>query len=232
MEYICKKSSMFYGNININGFSIDGYDFIITSEDDIKQISAPTINADYYSYELTGVRKSDIENGSTKKVKATIVIKISAINKESNDKTTSNCMCHSGDTSGNTVGEYSVVQSEYEMDNDDHTKIYYYILRLNVYQPNRYSVKSVQLCELRVDLSCMDGLENMQKETENSTNDVITVNNGESFITYLNGVPTNFILGSTSKVLDNSKFYSPKAVSSINDKSVKLSINIMMAQRT
>ena len=211
MEYICKKSSMFYGNININGFSIDGYDFIITSEDDIKQISAPTINADYYSYELTGVRKSDIENGSTKKVKATIVIKISAINKESNDKTTSNCMC-SGDTSGNTVGEYSVVQSEYEMDNDDHTKIYYYILRLNVYQPNRYSVKSVQLCEL--------------KETENSTNDVITVNNGESFITYLNGVPTNFILGSTSKVLDNSKFYSPKAVSSITDASISGWLNV------
>ena len=210
MEYICKKSSMFYGNININGFSIDGYDFIITSEDDIKQISAPTINADYYSYELTGVRKSDIENGSTKKVKATIVIKISAINKESNDKTTSNCMC-SGDTSGNTVGEYSVVQSEYEMDNDDHTKIYYYILRLNVYQPNRYSVKSVQLCEL--------------KETENSTNDVITVNNGESFITYLNGVPTNFILGSTSKVL-KSNFYSPKAVSSITDASISGWLNV------
>ena len=206
MEYICKKSSMFYGNININGFSIDGYDFIITSKDDIKQISAPTINADYYSYELTGVRKSDIENGSTKKVKATIVIKISAINKESNDQTTSNCMCHSGDTSGNTVGEYSVVQSEYEMDNDDHTKIYYYILRLNVYQPNRYSVKSVQLCEL--------------KETENSTNDVITVNNGESFITYLNGVPTNFILGSTSKVLDNSKFYSSQAASNITSASI------------
>lgn len=211
MEYICKKSSMFYGNININGFSIDGYDFIITSEDGIKQIYTPTINADYYSYELTGVRKSDIENGSTKKVKATIVIKISAINKESNDQTTSNCMC-SGDTSGNTVGEYSVVQSEYEMDNDDHTKIYYYILRLNVYQPNRYSVKSVQLCEL--------------KETENSTNDVITVNNGESFITYLNGVPTNFILGSTSKVLDNSKFYSPKAVSDINDTSISGWLNV------
>lgn len=120
-------------------------------------------------------------------------------------------MC-SGDTSGNTVGEYSVVQSEYEMDNDDHTKIYYYILRLNVYQPNRYSVKSVQLCEL--------------KETENSTNDVITVNNGESFITYLNGVPTNFILGSTSKVLDNSKFYSPKAVSSITDASGEISTSI------
>lgn len=213
MEYICNESSMFYGNININGFSIDGYDFIITSKDDIKQISKPTSDADSYSYELTGVRKSDIENNSTKNVKATIVIKISAINKESNDQTTSNCMCHSGKTSGDTtVGEYSVVQSEYEMDNDDHTKIYYYILRLNVYQPNRYSVKSVQLCEL--------------KETENSTNDVITVNNGNSFITYLNGVPTNFILGSTSKVLDNSKFYSPKAVSSITDASGKISTSI------
>lgn len=219
MEYICKKSSMFYGNININGFSIDGYDFIITTKygDDIKelvkQISTPTSGADYYLYELTGYRKSDVENGSTKKVKATIVIKISAINKESNDKTTSDCMCRhkSGDTSGNTVGEYSVVQSEYEMDNDDHTKIYYYILRLNVYQPNRYSVKSVQLCEL--------------KETENSTNDVITVNNGESFITYLNGVPTNFILGSTSKVL-KSNFYSPKAVSSITDASISGWLNV------
>ena len=221
MEYICKKSSMFYGNININGFSIDGYDFIITSEDDIKQISAPTINADYYSYELTGVRKSDIENGSTKKVKATIVIKISAINKESNDKTTSNCMC-SGDTSGNTVGEYSVVQSEYEMDNDDHTKIYYYILRLNVYQPNRYSVKSVQLC-CESKETC--GQLCLTKETENSTNDVITVNNGESFITYLNGVPTNFILGSTSKVL-KSNFYSPKAVSSITDASISGWLNV------
>ena len=211
MEYICKKSSMFYGNININGFSIDGYDFIITSENDIKQISTPTSDADYYLYELTGVRKSDIENGSTKKVKATIVIKISAINKESNDQKTSDCMCHKrGDT---TVGEYSVVQ------NDDH----YYILRLNVYQPNRYSVKSVQLC-CESKETC--GQLCLPKETENSTNDVITVNNGESFITYLNGVPTNFILGSTSKVLDNSKFYSPKAVSSITDASGEISKSI------
>ena len=93
------------------------------------------------------------------------------------------------------------------MDNDEH----YYILRLNVYQPNRYSVKSVQLCEL--------------KETENSTNDVITVNNGNSFITYLNGVPTNFILGSTSKVLE-SNFYSPKAVSSITDASISGWLNV------
>lgn len=201
MEYICNESSMFYGNININGFSIDGYDFIITSKDDIKQISVPTINADYYLYELTGVRKSDIE----KKVKATIVIKISAINKEPNDQITSDCMC-SGDT---TVGEYSVVKSEYEMDNGKNQT--YYILRLNVYQPNRYSVKSVQLC--------------LTKETENSTNDVITVNNGESFITYLNGVPTNFILGSTSKVL-KSNFYSPKAVSDINDKSLSGWLNV------
>ena len=209
MEYICKKSSMFYGNININGFSIDGYDFIITSEDGIKQISTPTSDADYYSYELTGYRKSDVENGSTKKVKATIVIKISAINNEPNDQTTSNCMCHSGKTSGDTVGEYSVVQSEYEMDNGKNQT--YYLLRLNVYQPNRYSVKSVQLCEL--------------KETENSTNDVITVNNGNSFITYLNGVPTNFILGSTSKVLE-SNFYSPKAVSSITDASISGWLNV------
>lgn len=218
MEYICKKSSMFYGNININGFSIDGYDFIITTRDDddikelVKQISAPTINADYYSYELTGYRKSYIENNSTKNVKATIVIKISAINKESNDQITSDCMCHESGDISDTVGEYSVVESEYEMDNDVHTKIPYYILRLNVYQPNRYSVKSVQLCEL--------------KETENSTNDVITVNNGESFITYLNGMPTNFILGSTSKVLDNSKFYSSKAVSSITDASGEISTSI------
>lgn len=227
MEYICKKSSMFYGNININGFSIDGYDFIITDrygddiEELVKLISAPTINADYYLYELTGYRKSDIENGSTKKVKATIVIKISAINKESNDHTTSDCMC-SGDTSGDTVGEYSVVQSEYEMDNDDHTKIYYYILRLNVYQPNRYSVKSVQLC-CESKETC--GQLCLTKETENSTNDVITVNNGESFITYLNGVPTNFILGSTSKVL-KSNFYSPKAVSDINDTSISGWLNV------
>ena len=222
MEYICKKSSMFYGNININGFSIDGYDFIITSEDDIKQISTPTSDADYYSYELTGVRKSDIENGSTKKVKATIVIKISAINKESNDQTTSNCMCHSGKTSGDTtVGEYSVVKSEYEMDNGKNQT--YYILRLNVYQPNRYSVKSVQLC-CESKETC--GQLCLPKETENSTNDVITVNNGNSFITYLNGVPTNFILGSTSKVLNNSKFYSPKAVSRITDASGEISTSI------
>ena len=217
MEYICNESSMFYGNININGFSIDGYDFIITSKDDIKQISVPTINADYYSYELTGVRKSDIENNSTKKVKATIVIKISAINKESNDQTTSNCMC-SGDTSGNTVGEYSVVKSEYKMDNGEN--IQYYILRLNVYQPNRYSVKSVQLC-----CESKETYGQLCLETENSTNDVITVNNGESFITYLNGVPTNFILGSTSKVL-KSNFYSPKAVSDINDKSLSGWLNV------
>lgn len=217
MEYICKKSSMFYGNININGFSIDGYDFIITDKDDIKQISTPTSDADYYLYELTGVRKSDIENGSTKKVKATIVIKISAINKESNDQTASNCMC-SDKTSGDTVGEYSVVQSEYEMDNGKK----YYILRLNVYQPNRYSVKSVQLC-CESKETC--GQLCLPKETENSTNDVITVNNGESFITYLNGVPTNFILGSTSKVL-KSNFYSPKAVSSITDASISGWLNV------
>lgn len=218
MEYICNESSMFYGNININGFSIDGYDFIITDKNDIKQISTPTSDADYYLYELTGVRKSDIENGSTKKVKATIVIKISAINKESNDKTTSNvkttsdCMC----TGNTTVGEYSVVK----MDNGENQT--YYILRLNVYQPNRYSVKSVQLC-CESKETC--GQLCLTKETENSTNDVITVNNGESFITYLNGVPTNFILGSTSKVL-KSNFYSPKAVSDINDTSLSGWLNV------
>ena len=226
MEYICKESSMFYGNININGFSIDGYDFIITTKygDDIKelvkQISVPTINADYYLYELTGYRKSDVENNSTKKVKATIVIKISAINKESNDQTTSNCMCHERGDISDTVGEYSVVKSEYEMDNVKNQT--YYILRLNVYQPNRYSVKSVQLC-CESKESC--GQLCLPKETENSTNDVITVNNGESFITYLNGVPTNFILGSTSKVL-KSNFYSPKAVSSITDASISGWLNV------
>lgn len=216
MEYICKKSSMFYGNININGFSIDGYDFIITgnTKNDIEQIFHPTINADYYSYKLTGVRKSDIENDLTNKVKATIVVKISAINKESNDQTTSDCMCQEIIDKG-TVGEYSVVESEYETDNNDHKKIKYYILRLNVYQPNRYSVESVQLCKK----------EETEKETENSTNDVITVNNGDGFITYLNGMPTNFILGSKSQVL-KSNFYSSKAVSDISSESISGWLNV------
>lgn len=180
MNYICNKQSMFYGVISINGFTVDGYEFLL---DSARQISVPSVSSDYYSYTLVGKRSSD--DGKT--YTANAVLTVAAVNMDE-ISSTSECMCNG---SGNVVGAY-------EFTNDK-------VLKLYVYEPNRFSLTITQMCG--------------NVATTNTSNDVVTISNGSNFKAYLNEMPVKFMLGSTSYVDSNSKFYSTQVVTDpSNDK--------------
>ena len=121
ISYICNKQSMFYGVISIKGFTVDGYEFLLT---DAKMKTIPSDKDDSYSFSVIGERE-DGNNIYT----AYAVIEVSAINRDG-ISSTEDCMCSSGET---TVGTYN-------FDKNNH------VLSLYVYRPNRFSLTITQMC--------------------------------------------------------------------------------------
>ena len=79
------------------------------------------------------------------------------------------------------------------------------ILVFFVYQPNRYIIRITQICAGEL--------------STNSSSEIVTIQNGEPFLTFLNEMPTKFMLGtdndnSEAAISNKSYFYSSEAVTS------------------
>ena len=189
IDYICNDDNDFYGIIDITGITVDGHDCIIT-------------DADYRNYsEESGYTvciqaSSDVSNN---KISAMISLKSDGITK---DKETKNCLC---DASNDIATAQSAVMS---IDAANRKPKYLGFssntVSFFVYQPASFIATITQGCE-----SC-DNL-----VMDNSTSSIITIYNGTNFNTYLNTMPTNFIIGTVNDNVDaeignddNSKFYS------------------------
>ena len=178
IDYICSDDTAFYGKIEMTSFSIDGYDCTINN------VSLVTKNDDKYIFKIEG----ECEEYINKTVYALLEVTVDSSEVEHNIK---NCLCDKeNDISKNTANMAMYIDEakdygQFFVSGKDNK------VTLFLYQPNTYKMMITQ--------SDSEGA--MCCEGCNSTTDLVTVANGEPFMTYLNGMPTRFMLGTTN---DNS----------------------------
>jgi len=98
------------------------------------------------------------------------------------------CMCESG---GDSVPSWSAIS--YSIDSKTYKKLVIY-----VYQPGTYNINTTQYCNGFV------------SSTDNTSTDMIKIENGDNFNTYVNGMPLRFMLGNINGTANpNNKFYDP-----------------------
>lgn len=210
IDYICNDNNQFYGVIKIKGFSIDGYECKLTGIEIVPNSNPNESDNDTYKFNLSG---SSTDITSTGIVTAQLELKVLD---DSDTKQVKDCLC-------DAKNDISIKQQATMSISGTSSNPCY--LRFNqgnsgdsssaeifIYQPNRYYLAITQIC-------------NGQLLEDNSSSDIITINNGGNFLTFLNGMPTRFMLGtdndnSNAEVSNNSNFYYSTAVKDINDKHI------------
>lgn len=225
IDYICHEDNHFYGIIDITGFTCDGYDCII---DDAVYLNHS--NESGYTICITG--HSDVSSS----VVAYFSIKSMEWDEDHKDREVSNCMCDVANdiatvqnASGNMkIDEERTVKKMKEvflgMDWNTYTydesgnrtghdeakgrKVSFF-----VYQPNSFATTIIQGCP---DCSHL--------ALENTSSTVITIYNADNFNTFLNDMPTVFMIGSVNDSVNASvanghygtisKFYSLTPITS------------------
>ena len=193
MDYICNDDNHFYGIIDISGLTVDGYDCTITAAE-LVGYSVET----GYQVRITGT--SDVSNN----IVAVISLKSMDFDDKHLEKETRNCLCDSSSNiayvqRANMNIEDANIGDEYLGFNDG-------VVSFFVYQPASFVGTIIQMC-------------NGAFVVDNSTSSIITVNNATNFNTYLNDMPTNFIIGSVNdnvgaRVGNTSHFYNTVAQTS------------------
>ena len=203
IDYICHEDNHFYGMIHITGFTVDGYDCVI---DDVSYIN----HNEELGYQICIKGHSDV--AST--VWAVFYIQSMEWDNDHKDREVKNCMCdvENDIAIGQRASSHMVINEERKLkkvkkvflglnwnDQDDPNKgkrVSFF-----VYQPNSFTATIIQGCK-----SCSE----LAKDNASST--IITIYNADNFNTYLNTMPTNFIIGSindssAATVGNTSKFY-------------------------
>lgn len=201
IDYICHDDNKFYGEINMTGFSIDSYDCTLRAV----QYIGYDGGRDSYQFCITG-RSDDISEN------VVVYFEIRSLNK-TDDGRMRNCLCEN-DGSINLIKARQNDEAEVKMDipetllpwpiGPNSPYIYSFldgVLSLKVYQPNQYLITLVQGCN-----DCTHLV------PENTSDDIVEVLNGTPFTTYLNSMPTLFMLGTKNDNKDadismKSKFY-------------------------
>lgn len=208
IDYICNDDNHYYGTIDVTNLSIDGYDCVI----------------DNVSY--SGKSRYTVESGYTicisghSEVSSSITASLSIVSIEGDSGATKNCMCDKSNDiaiaqgaadnmsiSAATIADEMIGVSY--IDEADHSQGM--IISFFVYQPNSFACTITQGCE-----SC-DNL-----ASDNSFSTIVTVHNADNFNTFLNTMPTTFMLGSVNdsvqaSVSSDSNFYSLTAVTDVTD---------------
>jgi|GEM_PF-2123465 len=229
IDYICHEDNHFYGVIDITGFTCDGYDCII----DDASYSNYSENSGY-TICISG--HSDVSSS----VVAYFSIKSMEWDENHRDRETKNCMCDvynaiaSAQTASSNMkideeravkkikevflgmdwNEYTYVkQGERKPDETKGKKVSFF-----VYQPNSFVVTIIQGCK-----SCT------KLALDNASSTIITIYNADNFNTFLNTMPTAFMIGSINDSVNASvanghygtfsKFYS------LNAENIKNPIN-------
>ena len=187
IDYICNDENEFYGKITIKNFFLDSYKYEITSA------ICNTASNEKYTVQVTG---SPIDTGATINT-ATTVFELYLMGQDSATTSVRNCMCDKGNTVPN--------KERIQISNTDNPCFFKYDgtakeFVFYVYKPSSFMGKITQKCGLNM----LSG---------NSSSEIIKVQNGENFNTYLNTMPVRFMIGTTSdgrqaEIGNGSKFYS------------------------
>lgn len=205
IDYICHDDNGFYGKVDMSEVVIDGYSCTIT---DITLVTYDSTN-DVYRFLLT-LESSDYISSTIGEV----YLEIGVSKTNGGESKVKNCLC---DANGGR-NEITAAQNASGTMFIDNTKEPYLVsnvvdgvVTFYFYQPNSYTFTLKQWC---------DGV-----ETNNISTDVITILNGEPFLTYLNKMPTKFMIGTsndtTAATIGNkSNFYKSEVVKDLKDKNI------------
>lgn len=223
IDYICHEDNHFYGIIDITGFTCDGYDCII---DDAVYLNHSIDSG--YTICITG--HSDVSSS----VVAYFSIKSMEWDEDHMDREVKNCMCDKT----NDIAISQAASSNMKIDEERAAKpikevflgmdwnVYTYDESGNrtghdetkgkkvsffVYQPNSFAATIIQGCQ---DCSHL--------ALDNASSTIITIYNADNFNTFLNDMPTVFMIGSVNDSVNASvanghygtisKFYSLKPI--------------------
>ena len=209
IDYICTDETQFYGRLKITDFVVDGYMYNITNSD----AQGYDRTTDSYVVWLTG-QTDDIsgEEDGDNKLTAYAVIRLGASD-SSAPGYVKECLC---DKTNSATTEQRAASGIYikEAEESEPGTFYWFSdfdstkeedkTKKNpntffVYQPNIFTLTISQLCD-NIELS------------ENTTSEIVAVNNGENFNAYLSDMPVKFMLGSISDsseatIANQSNFY-------------------------
>ena len=194
IDYICHDDNKFYGEINMSGFTVDSYDCALTSVEYIGY------NDDCYKFCITGSSEDISQN-------VVVYFEIRSLN-DSEDGQMRNCLCENdGGINLIKAKQYDAAKVKMYIEGTPKQYIYSFkdgIFSLKVFQPNQYMITLIQWCN-----SCSELV------LENSSTNIVEVLNGTPFTTYLNGMPTLFMLGTKNdnkdaEIANKSHFYYSK----------------------
>jgi hypothetical protein len=183
MTDLCNEASS-NGEICINSVNIDGTNYKFKNGDSVSfKQDGSTISGDVTVYTYTTNSNGSISLGSDSD-------KVRLVISPSDDSMSFKEDCQCSD---------STTPKSYKIENN--------ILTLNVWVPQDYTVKVLQIC---------NGSTN-----GNTSSDTVNVANGSPFQAYLNTVPMRFLLGKSQDVSNyNKKFYSKTVATSPTDTSM------------
>lgn len=179
-QYICDDTKQFYGQIQMDGFTLDGYECKLVDAKFQGHNPSATTN-DSYIIALTGAPMT-MDSGSPfcygasdqcAPIEATLTI-------QATNELTEDCLCTEGKTiSGSATRNPFFLEFEKSGDENELST-----LNIYVYQPQTFIMTIRQRCK-GVDVS------------GNASSTMVSVGNGENFNTFLNEMPTRFMLPSS-----------------------------------
>ena len=225
MSYICDEESDLYGRIVLNGFSVDGMSCEINLDaPDVED--TPSIP---YPYPL-------VYNESEDEFVMVVPLKVDVTVEGQEEKVTK--FKTDDDLAGDCVVYLSLksLESEHVGDikkcfceyNPPRVKLFkkddIKYIQIDVYQPKRYVISMYQICTECIKLGDVDKC-NKKVISENSYSEIVRVFNGENFNTFLNEMPTKFMLGTNNddkdaSISNTSYFYSSELIENATDRHI------------
>ena len=213
IDYICNSINNFYGIIRLTKFYIDTYEYEI----DGAEISTYDDNDnpnDAYFCRITGTPVSqEVKDCLSSEDKSVVVtFKLTVMD---NDNNVRQCLCDKNNgILGNEQMNIDGANPSFYFKGDaiykDAADVEHTVVEFYIYQPKSFVGTIYEMC-------------NGQISADNYSSEIIKVNNGNNFNTYLNTMPTRFIIGTVNDSSDatiandaNSNFYSKTVITDPN----------------
>ena len=199
IDYICHDDNKFYGIIKLKDIIVDGH------KCEIARLSGglPIENINYANGKYTLDVYCISEDFNTE-VKVSLTLNV--YKQDSGETTTNKCMCDNANEVPNnenmfisgTTKPYWIAYKESEK-----------VIEFYVYQPNRFLLTLTEYC-------------NGSLVVENTSSEIVNIQNGENFTATLNNMPVKFMLGtlndsSAATIANTSKLYKSTPFDAAND---------------
>ena len=218
LDYICNAENQLYGMLTLNGFSVDGYNCALGAS------SIINVAQD----EVTGTLSFCLSGSSEVSDHVYALLEVRATSMDAGSATT-DCLCDSenamaeelgGDLAADSMVNSGTPYAMVAVYDDSGQNIVGYKLEIYVYQPTTFLCTLTQSCPNSGSTSPCSNLVNA-----NSSSEMLTVQNGNNFNTFLNNMPLKFMLGTTTdnvqaSVANRSFFYKTEAVTDASDANI------------